>query len=40
MATAQLAIRDRTLSARLVRMIGTLAPSTSPALSAFARKLS
>ena len=39
-ATAQLAIRDRTLSARLVRMIGTRAPSTRPALSAFARKLS
>src|SRR5882762_1198692 len=40
MATAQLAIRDRTLSARLVRMIGTLAPSTKPAVSAWARKLS
>ena len=39
-ATAQLAIRDRTLSARLVRMIGTRAPSTRPALSALARKLS
>ncbi len=39
-ATAQLAIFDRTLSARLVRMIGTRAPSTSPALSALARKLS
>ena len=37
-ATAQLAIRDRTLSARLVRMIGTRAPSTRPALSALARK--
>ena len=28
-ATPQLAIRDRTLSARLVRMIGTRAPRTS-----------
>src|SRR4029077_15574551 len=39
-ATAQLAMRDRRLSARLVRMTGTFAPSTGPALSAFARKLS
>ena len=39
-ATAQLAILDRTLSARLVRMIGTRAPRTTPALSALARKLS
>ena len=39
-ATAQLAILERTLSARLVRMIGTRAPSTRPALSALARKLS
>src|SRR5260221_8319 len=40
MATPQLAIRDRTLSARDVRMMGTRAPSTRPALSALARKLS
>src|SRR6516225_11321907 len=40
MATAQLAIRALTLSARLVRMIGTRAPSTKPALSAFARNVS
>src|SRR5262249_50823120 len=39
-ATAQLAMRDRTLSARLVRTIGTRAPRTRPALSAWARKLS
>ena len=39
-ATAQLAIFDRTVSARLVRMMGTRAPSTRPALSALARKLS
>ena len=39
-ATAQLAIFDRTLSARLVRMIGTFAPRTSPALSELPRKLS
>src|SRR5262245_17572735 len=39
-ATPQLAIRDRTLSARLVRMMGTRAPTTSPALAARARKLS
>ena len=32
-ATAQLAIRERTLSARLVRMIGTFAPSTMPVAS-------
>src|ERR1044072_527652 len=38
-ATAQLAILERTLSARLVRITGTFAPKTSPALSAFARKL-
>ena len=40
MATPQLAMRDRTLSARLVRMMGTRAPRTTPALSALARKLS
>ena len=34
------AIRVRTLSARLVRMIGTRAPSTIPAASALARKVS
>src|SRR4051812_6532634 len=39
-ATAQLAIRERTLSARLVRMIGTRAPSTRPAQSALARNVS
>jgi hypothetical protein len=39
-ATAQLAIRERTLSARLVRMTGTRAPSTMPALSALARYVS
>ena len=39
-ATPQLAMRDRTLSARLVRMMGTRAPSTRPALSALARNVS
>src|SRR5512143_2620353 len=39
-ATAQLAMRERTLSERLVSTIGTRAPSTSPALSAPARKMS
>ena len=33
-------MRVRTVSARLVRMIGTRAPSTMPAASAFARKVS
>src|SRR5262249_50669370 len=40
LATAQLAIRDRTLSARLVRITGTRVPRTRPALSALARKVS
>src|SRR5262249_10259603 len=39
-ATPQLTILDRRLSARLVRMIGTRAPRTSPAASAFARNVS
>src|SRR6185436_18910877 len=39
-ATAQLAIRERRLSARLVKITGTRAPSTRPALSALARQLS
>src|SRR6187399_1698271 len=39
-ATAQLAILARTESARLVRMMGTLAPRTRPALSEFARNVS
>src|SRR5262249_6548357 len=38
-ATAQEAMRVRTLSAREVRMIGTRAPSTMPAASACERKL-
>jgi hypothetical protein len=38
-ATAQLAIRVRTLSARLVRMTGTRAPSTTPAPSTLARNV-
>src|SRR6516225_9888808 len=40
LATAQLAIRDRALSARLVRITGTRVPRTRPALSALARKVS
>src|SRR5262249_20940584 len=39
-AMAQLPIRARTLSARLVRMMGTRAPSTMPAASAPARNVS
>jgi len=38
-AIAQEAIRARTLSARLVRMIGTRAPRTIPAASALAMKV-
>ena len=38
-ATAQEAMRVRTESAREVRMIGTRAPSTMPAASAFDRKI-